>query len=173
MSLDTDETPVAEVIARPSRRHRRRVVIGVGVVVVLAAGGLVVDWNQPYGISFAHPLGVRQHSSSGTRSNHVATATSTVVRRSLSSQTTFSGTLGYADQYTVLGQAHGTITALPAVGQVIHQGQVLYRVDGAPVVLLYGSSPVYRRLAEGAEADDVSGPDVRQLNADLVALGYA
>lgn len=173
MSVDIDETPVAESVTRPPRHRRRRVVIGAGVVAVLVAAGGGVEWNRPYGISLAHPLGVRHHAASGTRDNHAATATSTVDRRTLSSQTTLSGTLGYAGSYTVLGQAHGTITALPAVGQVIHQGQVLYRVDGAPVVLLYGSSPAYRALAEGAQADDVTGRDVRQLNADLVALGYA
>ena len=87
-------------------------------------------------------------------------------------QTQFNGTLGYAGSYTVLGQAHGTVTWLPEVGQVVHQGQVLYRVDGAPVVLLYGSTPAYRALAEGATAADVTGADVAQLNHDLVALGY-
>jgi hypothetical protein len=50
---------------------------------------------------------------------------------------------------------------------VIHQGQVLYRVDAVPVVLLYGATPAYRSLAEGA-----TGPDVAQLNHDLVSLGY-
>jgi hypothetical protein len=35
-------------------------------------------------------------------------------------------------------------------------------------VLLYGSTPAYRTLSPGA-----SGPDVAELNADLVALGYA
>jgi hypothetical protein len=34
--------------------------------------------------------------------------------------------------------------------------------------LLHGSTPVYRTLSSGA-----SGPDVAELNADLVALGYA
>ena len=173
MSVETEETHAADALARPPRRRRRRVVVGAGVVVVLVAAGGAVEHYQPYGVSLAHPLGVRHHANSGSGDNHVATSTAQVVRRSLSSQTTVSGTLGYADEYTVLGQAHGTITALPAVGQVIHQGQVLYRVDGAPVVLLYGSTPVYRSLAEGAEADDVTGADVRQLNADLVALGYA
>src|SRR5262249_11517798 len=67
----------------------------------------------------------------------------------------------------------GTATALPAVGDVIRQGQVLYRVDGRPVILLYGSTPAYRALAEGSSASDVTGADVRQLNAALVALGYA
>jgi hypothetical protein len=39
-------------------------------------------------------------------------------------------------------------------------------------VLLYGSTPAYRALAEGAAASDVAGSDVQQLNHDLVALGY-
>jgi hypothetical protein len=51
---------------------------------------------------------------------------------------------------------------------VVSQGQVLYRVDDSPVVLLYGSTPAYRTLSAGA-----SGADVAELNADLVALGDA
>jgi hypothetical protein len=45
---------------------------------------------------------------------------------------------------------------------------VLYRVSGAPVVLLYGRSPAYRSLSQG-----MTGQDVRQLNTGLVRLGYA
>jgi hypothetical protein len=41
-------------------------------------------------------------------------------------------------------------------------------VNGSPVVLLYGSTPSYRTLSAGA-----AGADVAELNADLVALGYA
>jgi peptidoglycan hydrolase-like protein with peptidoglycan-binding domain len=73
----------------------------------------------------------------------------------------------------VINQARGTLTALPATGQVIKQGQPLYRVDGSPVILLYGPIPAYRTLAQGPTAADVTGDDVRQLNAALVALGYA
>ena len=62
----------------------------------------------------------------------------------------------------------GTYTELPELGQVISQGQVLYRVNDSPVVLLYGSTPAYRTLSAGA-----TGADVAELNADLVALGYA
>ena len=40
-------------------------------------------------------------------------------------------------------------------------------------MLLYGSTPAYRTLSEGASASDVTGADVSELNADLVALGYA
>jgi len=57
---------------------------------------------------------------------------------------------------------------LPAVGQVVAQGQVLYQVDGAPVVLLYGPAPAWRDLVAGT-----TGADVAQLNHALVALGYA
>jgi peptidoglycan hydrolase-like protein with peptidoglycan-binding domain len=45
---------------------------------------------------------------------------------------------------------------------------VLYRVNDRPVMLLYGSTPAYRTVSAGA-----SGPDVAELDADLVALGYA
>jgi hypothetical protein len=68
----------------------------------------------------------------------------------------------------VVDQATGTLTALPATGKVVRQGQVLYQVSGSPVVLLYGRVPAYRALSEG-----MTGPDVRELNRDLVTLGYA
>jgi hypothetical protein len=68
----------------------------------------------------------------------------------------------------VINQAHGTYTQLPTLGQVIRQGDALYRVNEQPVVLLHGSTPAYRTLSAGA-----TGPDVAELNADLVALGYA
>src|SRR5262249_58018678 len=62
----------------------------------------------------------------------------------------------------------GTVTTLAWRGRVVRQGQPLYRVDTSPVVLLYGSTPAYRALTEGE-----SGPDVRKLKTDLVALGDA
>lgn len=80
-----------------------------------------------------------------------------------------SATLGYAGSYSVAGRGGGTLTWLPAVGRVIRQGRVLYRVDNAvPVFLLYGTVPAWRDLSEG-----MTGTDVRQLNRDLVTLGYA
>jgi hypothetical protein len=124
------------------------------------------------GISFSHPFGIRHETATGSQDNNAATSTQTVTRRSLSQTASVSGTLGYAGAYTVLAQGHGTITWLPAVGQVVHERQALYRIDGQPVVLLYGSTPAYRALAAGATATDVTGPDVKQLNHDLVALGY-
>jgi len=48
------------------------------------------------------------------------------------------------------------------------KGRALYRVDGKPVPLLYGRLPAWRELSVGVD----DGPDVRQLEQNLVALGY-
>jgi multidrug efflux pump subunit AcrA (membrane-fusion protein) len=146
----------AELVESGVRRGRRRWVIAAAVLVLIAAGAVAV-------VSGVFGCGGGSQSSS----NGSATSLATVTRRTLSETTLFNGMLGYAGSYTVLAQAHGTVTWLPKVGQVIRDGQVLYRVDQAPVVLLYGSIPAYRTLAEGASAADVA-----QLNHDFVALGY-
>src|SRR6202035_4968541 len=96
-------------------------------------------------------------------------ATQPVQREDLSATTPVNATLGYADSYTVTGKGSGTLTWLPSAGQVISQGQVLYKTgNGSPVVLLYGSVPDWQALDEGT-----TGQDVTQLNHDLVDLGYA
>jgi hypothetical protein len=142
-------------------RGRRRWLVTVVAVLALAAGAVVLVRKEIGGDDSYQRSG-----------NGSATSLATVERRTLSTQTRFNGTLGYAGAYTVLAQAHGTVTWLPKIGRVVRQGQVLYRVDGAPVVLLYGATPAWRPLAEGALATDVTGADVAQLNHDLVALGY-
>jgi len=150
---------------RPPRRHRRRkVIVTAAIVIALGAGGIVGD--RIYAAN-------QRPAASGVRDNGAATATVPVSRRTLSSQQSVAGTLGYAGSYTILGQGGGTVTWLPSAGQVIRQGQELYGLNGSPVILLYGSIPAYRTLAEGKTAADVTGADVRQLNRDLVALGYA
>jgi hypothetical protein len=62
----------------------------------------------------------------------------------------------------------GTVTALPKAGSVIERGGALYRLDGDPVVLMYGSTPAYRALQSGVG----DGRDVRQLERNLAALGF-
>jgi len=99
--------------------------------------------------------------------------TARVERRTLSATVSQAGTLTFRARpdgslYSVINQTRGTYTKLPAAGQVIRQGHVLYRVNDRPVVLLHGSTPAYRTLSAGAR-----GPDVAELNADLVALGHA
>lgn len=99
--------------------------------------------------------------------------TATVERGTLSDQISQSGTLTYRAQpdgspYTVFNRASGTYTQLPASGDHVDCGGVLYRVNDKPTVLFCGSTPAYRSLTQGD-----SGPDVAELNANLVRLGYA
>jgi peptidoglycan hydrolase-like protein with peptidoglycan-binding domain len=94
--------------------------------------------------------------------------TGTVARRTLAEHLTATGTIGYAGETTVLARLSGTVTALPAVGDVVRRGGRLYAVAGEPVLLMYGAVPAYRTLAEGVS----EGPDVEQLERNLAALGY-
>ncbi|HEX4656277.1 MAG TPA: peptidoglycan-binding protein [Streptosporangiaceae bacterium] len=143
----------------PGRRRRRRRVALAGTAAAVAAAGMAIAVTGP----FSGP------GASGAPGNAAGTSLATVTRQTLQSQTSLNATLGYAGYYSVAGKGGGTITWLPAAGQVIRQGQVLYRVDnGTPVFLLYGRVPAWRALSEG-----MSGADVRQLNHDLVKLGYA
>ena len=100
-------------------------------------------------------------------------STAKVEKGTLSAVVSLDGTLTYqarpdGSPYSVINQSPGTVTWLPAVGQVVEQGQVSERVNDTPVVLLYGSTPAYRTLSAG-----MTGADVTELNTDLVALGYA
>jgi hypothetical protein len=136
-----------------------KAVAAVAALVVLGAGAGIAWSAGAFGSG----------GSSGAGPGAPAPATQAVVREDLSSTTPVNATLGYAGSYVVRGQGAGALTSLPSAGQVIRRGQVLYRVDnGTPVVLLYGSVPGWRTLAEG-----LTGADVTQLNHDLVALGDA
>ncbi|MDQ4048687.1 MAG: peptidoglycan-binding protein [Actinomycetota bacterium] len=65
-------------------------------------------------------------------------------------------------------QGSGTVTRLAREGSIVDRGEALYALDNRPVVLLYGSIPVYRDLSTASSP----GPDVRQLEQNLVALGF-
>ena len=99
--------------------------------------------------------------------------TGTVERGTLSDVISQYGILTYrarsdGSPYAVFNQARGTYTELPDAGHEVDCGEVLYRVDDKPVLLLCGRTPAYRSLAEGDR-----GLDVTELNANLVHLGYA
>jgi peptidoglycan hydrolase-like protein with peptidoglycan-binding domain len=107
-------------------------------------------------------------SGSATTESSDPTATATVERRDLVQRETVTGTLGYADATTLYAQGQGTVTALREPGSIVTRGQALYWLDGKPVTLMYGKVPMWRRLNAGAS----DGPDVEQLERNLVALGY-
>ncbi len=135
----------------------------------LAAGALVVSAVVVIGV--LEPFGSGE--SRGSVADAPPASVATIRQGPLSSQVYENGTLGYAagpdgSPYTVINGAAGTFTRLPAAGAVVGCGEVLYRVANEPVVLLCGRTPAYRALSVG-----MSGPDVGQLNRNLIRLGYA
>ena len=65
--------------------------------------------------------------------------TATLVRTDLTDSVLTAGTLGYAPSPPVVNRLSGTYTGLLSPGTVVQPGQVLYRVDNAPVVLMTGA----------------------------------
>jgi hypothetical protein len=95
--------------------------------------------------------------------------TATVVRTDLSTTVLTEGTLGYAPTRPVVNQLAGTYTWLPPAGRTVRPGHALYRVDNLPVVLMKGDVPAWRPFVPGM----TGGPDVTELQAGLIAQGYA
>jgi multidrug efflux system membrane fusion protein len=131
----------------------RRGWIAVGVAVVAAAAVAIV---------------VASRGGSNSPSAATATATAAVARRDLVDRASESGELDYANKTTLAGKLQGTVTWLPEAGSSVHRGGTLYRVDNEPVVLMYGRVPAWRALSAGAS----DGPDVTELERNLVRLGY-
>jgi peptidoglycan hydrolase-like protein with peptidoglycan-binding domain len=134
----------------------RRLAVPVSVVALAAAGGGAA-WTL-----------AGQGSASGTESTDRSTATASVERRDLVQYESVDGTLGYDDSRSLYAQAAGTVTALRSPGSVVRRGGALYWVDSKPVTLLYGSVPMWRPL----NASSPDGADIRELEQNLVALGY-
>ena len=142
----------------PGRPHRLGARLGVVALPVLAAG---LTAGTLVGVYALHPA---MTVASGT-----VTGTAPVVRTDIANIVQVNGSLSYGGSYTAVNQTPGTAyTALPAPGAVIRRGQRLYEVDGTPVTLFYGVRPEWRALAEGV----TPGPDVAQLDRNLIALGY-
>jgi hypothetical protein len=139
-----------------SGRRRGRWLAGLALVVAVGVvTGVVLRAGSPSrATSASHPGKV--------------SGAATVRRRDLIETDTESGTLSYRNPQTVFNRLSGTITWLPSVGRMIKPGQTLYRVDSSPVILMDGTTPAFRTLTFGVS----DGPDVLQLNRDLVKLGF-
>jgi peptidoglycan hydrolase-like protein with peptidoglycan-binding domain len=104
-----------------------------------------------------------------TRPAAVPVSTAQVVRTDLAARQVVAGTLGYQGAFSVVSQlGAGVLTALPAPGDIIGRGQPLFALSGQPVTLLYGGVPAWRTFAAGMPP----GPDVRELQRNLAALGF-
>jgi peptidoglycan hydrolase-like protein with peptidoglycan-binding domain len=95
-----------------------------------------------------------------------------VQKGELSAMVSLDGTLTYrarsdGSPYSVINRTRGTYTKLPNAGDKVDCGDVLYRVNDDPVLLLCGTVPAYRDLHKRDR-----GKDVRQLNRNLHELGY-
>ena len=96
-------------------------------------------------------------------------STAKVTKRDLAERADASGTLGYGDSRPLSVGGQGIVTSLPALGSIVDRGGQLAEVDGHPVVLFFGDRPLWRPLGDGVD----DGPDVEQVEANLIALGYA
>ena len=111
-----------------------------------------------------------KHSTAAARAP--STDTVNVEKGELSAMVSQGGTLTYrarsdGSPYPVINRARGVYTELPESGDRVGCGDVLYRVNDRPVLLLCGTVPAYRALHVG-----LKGRDVRQLNRNLRQLGY-
>jgi peptidoglycan hydrolase-like protein with peptidoglycan-binding domain len=138
----------------PGKRRGRRwfVVAAVGSLVAFAgAGTAAVGLGNGPEAPAAQP----------------APATAKVHRTTLVDSQTFTGNLEYSDPTPMTSRLSGTVTRLPQVGQVVQPGDALYWIDNQPILLMAGNMPAFRPLAVNTK-----GPDVRQLEKNLRALGY-
>jgi peptidoglycan hydrolase-like protein with peptidoglycan-binding domain len=138
------------------RRRRFLAILGGAAVVIAVPSSLVLARGADAS---------KASSSKGARTPSVAKVT----RRDLAERVNYDGTLGYGATHQVALAGAGTITALPPVGTIVDRGQTVAEVDGRPVVLLFGDRPMWRALADGA----ADGPDIEQLERNLIALGHA
>ncbi|GIF47259.1 HlyD family secretion protein [Asanoa ferruginea] len=138
-----------------SRRRRAGAVVAIAVAAPLAAGVVYAARSEP--------------TSASTPTTGIPTGTAAVTRGTLTQSIQIDGALAYAGTYAVGYQGTpGVLTASSQPGKTIARGGILFRVSDAPVRLLLGAVPVYRDFGPGM----TDGPDVRQLEVNLVALGF-
>jgi peptidoglycan hydrolase-like protein with peptidoglycan-binding domain len=137
--------------------------------IAVIVAGLVLAGAAAIGAVWALNATQVKAASAQTDASSAGTTTVAVARRDVVSRIRVNGTLGYGASQPVISHSEGTITAMAAEGTVVQRGQTLYEVDGHPVVLFYGDRPAWRTLSIGVS----DGPDVTQLQRNLIALGYA
>ncbi len=149
----------ATEVSPPGRRGRARLLVTLLALVALLLTGAA--WAAVRG-------GALGRTATATTTPEVPTSTATVTRTDVVQRQQVPGTIGYDGSSTVVAQAGGIVTRLPAAGAVIRRGKPVYEVDGRPVPLWYGPRPAWRAF----EAGMADGPDVRALEANLAALGF-
>jgi hypothetical protein len=125
-------------------------------------GASVADGTEPAG---ADPASSATAGTTGTP----AKATAKVATRDLVDRVGVDGTLGYGDSQTMSAGSPGTVVSLPEVGATVARGGSMITVDDHQLPLFYGTVPLWRDLS----IFSTDGPDIQQLEENLVALGFA
>lgn len=143
----------------PPRSRRRRVVLFsfLAVAGILIAGGGFWAFTA----SAAAPSG-------SSDASKFTGDTEEIKIGDLQGTISITGTLRYADSRSIQAGSDGTVTALPTAGETLTRGNQLYAIDDIPTFLLTGSLPAWRDFAP----DMKDGPDVKQLEQNLSALGF-
>jgi peptidoglycan hydrolase-like protein with peptidoglycan-binding domain len=139
--MQTDHERGAAPAPPPRGRRGRRTVLVASALLVVAAVAVVGALGLGGG-------GAEDGSSAPPRSG----STVPVTRATLTERTTVDGQLGYGTEIPLPVKATGTVTWLPAESRTVQRGGTLLRVDDRPVVLLYGTLPMYRDLGLTAGA---------------------
>jgi peptidoglycan hydrolase-like protein with peptidoglycan-binding domain len=153
--MSTDLELRTERVAR-RRAMSKKTAAGLVLVAVVAAALVVAGYRATQGNAAAPPA------------SSIATSLVAVTRRDLTDRLDVSGTLGYGATTTITNHLPGTITSEAALGSVVDRGQALYAVDAKSVILMFGDTPAYRDFRLGMS----DGPDVKELEENLLALGY-
>ncbi|MGW0939924.1 peptidoglycan-binding protein [Streptomyces sp. NPDC002666] len=117
----------------PGRRRRGPLLITAGVLLVAA-------------VSTVGALGLGGGGPDDAKSSGRSGRLVQVSRETLTDRTEIDGQLGHGPEVPFPVKAQGTITWLPASGTTARRGEQVLRIDDRPVVLLYGSLPMYRDL---------------------------
>ncbi|MFD9046728.1 peptidoglycan-binding protein [Streptomyces zaomyceticus] len=145
----TEAEPVQEGTAprrAPGRRRSRTVLVGAAFVVVTA-------------VAVVGALGLGGGTETPAAPPRAGSAVA-VTRTTLVERTKVEGTLGYGAEIPLPVKATGTVTWLPEAGTTAERGDTLLRVDDRPVVLLYGTLPMYRELGMAAGPTTAPEPGV-------------
>lgn len=118
--------------------------------------------------NFSETLGIGGSSSAQSTVTGLPPATAEVTKMTLTQTQSVGGILSYGEPVPLITHlTSGTITWMPAPGDVVKLGQPAFSVNNVPVVLIHGTVPLYRDLWEG-----LTGPDVQELEQSLYDLGY-
>ncbi|MGV9295087.1 peptidoglycan-binding protein [Amycolatopsis sp. NPDC003676] len=131
---------------------------------IIAAGATVVVVGTTSAVVLTH---VASGGEPAAAAKPVATAE--VAKSDLKEEENATGKLGYGKESTLSGKKNGTLTWLPSRGDVLGRGKTAYTVDAKSVPLFYGNLPFYRVLNDRVD----KGPDVKELEENLKALGYS